>query len=271
MNNYSNRNNNIIEYSFNELEFNLYELLDLPITCSIDEIKKKFKKTIKKFHPDKISEIEEKLYYNITTAHHILSNPITRKKYDDWLLNSNMNHNSLKNNFAKEINDVKSFFPKTPKEAQQSFVKTSMKLAERHGNYVEDNRSISSIYKEKEIIRRNIPEIVNENFSNMKEFNKKFSERKINGVYCDKLVKNENNIIPFKFGENNNFTEIKNFDKIYIKDTQLEEAFTLLSIDEIDYGENGENTDNIENKISEYNNNTRELNGKKISLDDIGL
>ena len=267
MNNYSTVN----EYSFNELEFNLYELLDLPIECSIEDIKKKFKKTIKKFHPDKISEIEEKLYYNITIANHILSNIDTRKKYDNWLLKSNMNHNSLKNNFSKEINEVKLSLPKTQKEAQVSFMETSQRLAQRHGNYMEDNRSMSSIYKEKEIIRRNVPEIVQENFSSMKEFNKKFSERKVNGIYCDKLVKNENNIIPYKFGENNNFTEIKNFDKIYIKDTQLEEAFTLLSIDEIDYGENGENTDNIENKISEYNNNTRKLNGKKISLDDIGL
>ena len=264
MNNYSTVN----EYSFNELEFNLYELLDLPIECSIEDIKKKFKKTIKKFHPDKISEIEEKLYYNITIANHILSNIDTRKKYDNWLLKSNMNHNSLKNNFSKEINEVKLSLPKTQKEAQVSFMETSQRLAQRHGNYMEDNRSMSSIYKEKEIIRRNVPEIVQENFSSMKEFNKKFSERKVNGIYCDKLVKNENNIIPYKFGENNNFTEIKNFDKIYIKDTQLEEAFTLLSIDEIDYGEN---TDNIENKISEYNNNTRKLNGKKISLDDIGL
>ena len=264
MNNYSTVN----EYSFNELEFNLYELLDLPIECSIEDIKKKFKKIIKKFHPDKISEIEEKLYYNITIANHILSNIDTRKKYDNWLLKSNMNHNSLKNNFSKEINEVKLSLPKTQKEAQVSFMETSQRLAQRHGNYMEDNRSMSSIYKEKEIIRRNVPEIVQENFSSMKEFNKKFSERKVNGIYCDKLVKNENNIIPYKFGENNNFTEIKNFDKIYIKDTQLEEAFTLLSIDEIDYGEN---TDNIENKISEYNNNTRELNGKKISLDDIGL
>lgn len=256
--------------SFNDLEFNLYELLDLPVECSVEDVRKKFKKIIKKFHPDKISEVEEKLYYNITQAHHILGNINTKKKYDDWLLKSNMNHTSLKDNFSKDLEEIRKNLPKNPKEAQESFNETSVKLAGRHGNYVEDNRSISSIYKEKEQNRRNIPEIAKETFSNMKEFNKKFSERKINGVYCDKLVKSENNIIPFTFGINNNFTEIKNFDKIYIKDTMLEQAFTLLSIDTIDYGDNIE-SDNIESKISEYNNNTRELNNMKISLNNIGI
>ena len=262
---------NMIEYSFNEMEFNLYELLDLPVDCSIEAIKKNFRKIIKKFHPDKISEVEEKLYYNITTAHHVLSNNVTRQKYDNWLLKSNTNYNSLKKNFTKELETVQHFFPKTPKEAQINFIETSQKLAERHGSYVEDNRHMSSIYKEKESTRKNIPEIVKEDFSNMKEFNKKFSERKVNGVYCDKIVKSDNNIIPFNFG-NNNYTEIKNFDKIYIKDNQLEQAFSLLSIDIIDYGDNmDENSSDITTKINNYNNSTSELNSKKITLDDIGI
>ena len=42
---------------FNELEFNLYELLNIPINSSQDEIKKSFKRLIKKFHPDKITKI----------------------------------------------------------------------------------------------------------------------------------------------------------------------------------------------------------------------
>ena len=260
----------IIMQNFNDLEFNLYELLDLPIECSMENIKKKYRKIIKKFHPDKISTIEEKLYYNITIANHILSNVITRKKYDDWLLNSNKPHNLLKESFKKDITEFQSVFPKNTKEAQVSFIETSQKLAERHGTYVEDNRSISSIYKDKEQNRRNIPAINKESFIDMKEFNKTFIDRKKNGIYSDILVKSVNTIIPFKFGENNNFTEIKNFDNIYIKDTTLDQAFNLLAVDIIDYG-NDNNTDELTKQISNYNNDSRQLNNRKLSLDDIGI
>ena len=54
------------DVSFNQLEFNLYELMNLPIDCTTEDVKKQFRKLIKKFHPDKISSIEESLYYNIT-------------------------------------------------------------------------------------------------------------------------------------------------------------------------------------------------------------
>ncbi len=102
---------------FNSLEFNLYELLNLPIDSSTEEIKKTFRRLIKKFHPDKITDIEEKIYYNITLANHILSNPISRKKYDNWLLKSNQSHSSLKNNFKQEEEVIREYFPKTKEEA----------------------------------------------------------------------------------------------------------------------------------------------------------
>ena len=219
--------------SFNELEFNLYELLNLSMECTTIDVKKTFKKIIKKFHPDKISENEEKLYYNITIANHILSNEDTKLKYDDWLLNSNKSHTTLKNNFKEDLLSTIDYFPKTKKEAMIEFTKASQLLAERHGDYVEDKRNISSIYKEKETIRKHIPEIKQENFSNMKEFNEKFRERKINGVYCDKLVKREVEITPYNF-TTNKYVELKNFNNIYVKDSQLNYAFELIPEKEID-------------------------------------
>jgi curved DNA-binding protein CbpA len=255
------------QYSFNELEFNLYELLNLPTTCSLDDIKKQFKRLVKKFHPDKITELEEKLYYNITVANHILTNESTREKYDKWLLSSNKSHTSLKNNFSEELQSVSQYFPKNQKEAQLDFEEKTKYLQQRHGDYTEDKRNISSIYKEKEQNRKNIQQMEQEQFSDMKEFNQKFTERKVKGIYSNQIVKSEQNIVPYEF-KNSNYTELKDFENIYIKDTQLNYAFSLISVDDkINYDENNAS------KIDKYNNETKTLHNKKnkISLDDIGF
>ena len=163
-------------YSFNDLEFNLYELFNLPTDCSINDVKKTFRKLIKKFHPDKITSIEEKLYYNITIANHILSNQESKDSYNKWLINSNMNHANLKTNFKNDLLDVKQYFPPSAKEAQEEFKKNNDLLKNRHGDYKEDSRSIASIYKDNTLTRKQLPSIVQESFCNMKDFNKKFSE-----------------------------------------------------------------------------------------------
>ena len=250
------------DYSFNDLEFNLYELFNLPTDCSIDDVKKTFRKLIKKFHPDKISSIEEKLYYNITIANHILSNQETKNSYNNWLIKSNMNHENLKTNFKNDLLDVKHYFPPSAEVAQVEFIKNNDILKNRHGEYKEDSRSIASIYKENTINRKQLPFIAQESFSNMKDFNKKFTERKCNGVYTQ-IVKREADIIPYE-GKNNKFAEIKDFNNVYVKDNQLNYAFSLMHVkDEIDYG------DTIP-KIETYNNNTRHINNK-FTLDDIGI
>ena len=101
----------------------------------------------------------------------------------------------------------------------------------------------------------------------MKDFNKRFVDRKINGTYNNTLVKSDNNIVPFQF-KNSNFAELKDFDNMYIKDTSLNYIFSLLPMnDTIDYGEITE--DMMALKINNYNNNTRNINS--FTLDDIGI
>ena len=253
------------DISFNQLEFNLYELMNLPIECTTEDVKKQFRKLIKKFHPDKISSIEESLYYNITIAHHILSNQSSKDKYNNWLLKSNMNHSSLKKNFKDDSTEIQKLFPKDKKEAHIEFMKASEMLRQRHGTLNEDNRNFSSLYKDKESNRKRIPEIVKETFNDMKDFNKKFQERKTNGIYCDKLVKRDTTITPFNFGSNK-FTELKDINNVYLKDSTLDYAFSLLHVDTIDYGE--DTPPKLTNKIDEYNNMTRNITNN-ITLDDI--
>ncbi len=250
---------------FNSLEFNLYELLNLPINCTCDEIKKTFRKLIKQFHPDKITELEEKIYYNITTAHHILSNPISREKYDRWLLKSNQSHSTLKDNFKQEEETVRQYFPKTKEEASIQYQQDFDMLGKRHGNFIEDKRSLQNIYKEKEKERTKV-EISKENFSSMDEFNSTFSQRKVNGTYNNMIVKHTRAIQPFsqKFS---NLAELKDFDKVYIDDTQFRYAFELMPSDE-----NQMNKKDMKTRLNDYKNQTEKLNkGNKMKFDDLDL
>ena len=240
------------EVKFSSLEFNLYELLNLPINCTTDEVKKTFRRLIKKFHPDKITDVEEKLYYNITLANHILSNPNTKEKYDVWLLNSHKSHSSLRDNFKEDLVNIKQYFPQTKEEAQDDFKEKFDMLGKRHGDFVQDSRNLQQIYNIKEKERSKI-KVEKEAFNSMDEFNNAFTQRKKNGIYCDKIVKRNTDIQPFTFG-NSSYAEIKDFNNVYKKDTQLSYAFELMPADE----------DNIPNKttsqiMDEYNKTSQAL------------
>jgi curved DNA-binding protein CbpA len=249
---------------FNSLEFNLYELLNLPITSTTEEIKKTFRKLIKQFHPDKITEIEEKIYYNLTLANHILSNPASREKYDRWLLKSNQSHSALKQNFLKEEEVVRNYFPKNQDEAKIKYAQDFEMLGKRHGEVVEDKRTLQNIYKDKEKERSKVS-IAKEDFSSMDEFNNTFSKRKTNGYYNNMIVKRTTDIQPFTF-KNSNLAELKDFDKVYISDTQYRYAFELMPSDESKM-----NQQNAKERLDEYNNTTQSLKTNKINFDDLNF
>lgn len=249
---------------FNSLEFNLYELLNLPIDVSTEEIKKTFRKLIKRFHPDKITELEEKIYYNITLANHILSNPISRNKYDKWLLKSNQNHADLKNNFKNDEEIIRSYLPKNQEEAKIQYAQNFEMLGKRHGDIKEDKRSLNMIYKDKEKERVKVS-IDKEDFVNMDDFNNTFTKRKINGSYSNMIVKKTSEIQPFSL-KNTNLAELKDFDKVYINDTQYRYAFELMPSDETKI-----NGKNIKERLDDYNNTTQSLKNNKLNFEDLNI
>ncbi len=252
---------------FNKLEFNLYELLNLEIDSSIDEIKKKFKKLIKMFHPDKITDAEEKIYYNLTIANHILTNPESRKKYDTWLLNSHKSHSSLKDSFKSEETKIREYFPQSKEEAQIEFGKNFELLGQRHGNINDDSRPLQTIYKDKEKERKNVS-ITKEDFNNMDEFNKKFTERKQKGIYTTQIVKRNNDIQPYSFKTTagNKYAQLKDFDKVYINDTQYKYAFELIASDD------NSNNKTMEQRMNDYNKESNNLkNNMKNNINNLNI
>lgn len=60
---------------------NPYKILDLPITSSYEEIRKKYKSLAQQHHPDRGGD--EEIFKQVKLAYEILSDPDRRKDYDE--------------------------------------------------------------------------------------------------------------------------------------------------------------------------------------------
>ncbi|KAK3116638.1 hypothetical protein LTR53_002752 [Teratosphaeriaceae sp. CCFEE 6253] len=68
-----------------DVKHNYYTDLDLPSTCSIDEVKKQYRRLALLYHPDRNAGKEEEVvpkFQAIQTAHEVLSDPALKSKYD---------------------------------------------------------------------------------------------------------------------------------------------------------------------------------------------
>jgi curved DNA-binding protein CbpA len=258
---------------FNNLKYNLYELLNVKKNASLDEISSSFRRIIKKFHPDKqkLSKVEEELFYEITTAYHILSNEKNRYMYNQFLDLKNHNNNrqvNNTNNYQTIIDEVKNYFPESKEEAVKDYLKKSEKLYQRHGAEDISDEKLSQLVKNKNKERDNIESIQREDFKSQDEFNNKFTQRKVDGNYSDKIVEyNGGQIMPFELGKSSlSLTQLKDFNNMYTHDsvreknmTSLSQAFLLQPHVEIDedfnYNEKINNRDDNYNTYNKYNNN----------------
>ena len=64
---------------------NYYEILEIPRDATQGEIKKKFRELAKKTHPDKTKEDSEEEMVELNKAYEVLSDEVSRKKYDRYL------------------------------------------------------------------------------------------------------------------------------------------------------------------------------------------
>lgn len=77
-----------------------YKILQVERTASIDEIKKSYRKLVKKFHPDQNpnNENAEKIFAKISEAYDTLSNTEKKASYDKRLFGSTENFENEKKN-----------------------------------------------------------------------------------------------------------------------------------------------------------------------------
>lgn len=220
-----------IEIDFNNLKYNLYEILNVSSDADSIKIKKSFMKIVKTFHPDKNSELEEEIYYHIILANQILLNKDSRKKYDDYINNTAKTFDELKETFDKSITNIECYFPKKNTSLYE-FNNKIITLNNKHGYNEQESAEpvIDKFNKIKE--KRNITDIKieKEYFTTLDEFNSKFSTNKLKGGKLqDQIIEYKNTpqeLSTYIIGEQ--YTNLQDIDKLYIEDSIQSSKFSSL-------------------------------------------
>jgi curved DNA-binding protein CbpA len=254
-----------IEIDFNNLKYNLYEILNISADSDEKKIKKHFMKIIKTFHPDKNSDLEEDIYYHIILANQILLNKDSRKRYDEYIKTKSESFNELKTQFNKSVDNIEKFFPEK-NNSNTVFKDKFNELNKKHGYNEFMNENMDDKFKKLKNSRET-PEIKiqKEDIKNISEFNNIFNTNKSSGKFTDVLVYNKSTpseLSTYVLGEN--YTNLVDIDKLYIEDSiqttkysSLDRAFMLHP------QVNNINNKSLDDKMKEYVDNSKEYNSMR--------
>lgn len=220
-----------ITLNFNELKYNLYEILNVEQDASENKIKKAFRNLVLNFHPDKNKKTEEEIYYHIITANQILTNPEFRNKYNDFINKKSLTHDELKKNINTFIkNEINSG------DALSDFKKKNQDLDNKHLNGFNYNNMSYNEIKQK---RENEINIDFENIHDDEHFNTVFENKLSNGTFSKQLITiPENNKLAItNVGDNYTSLDLA-FNNLYVEDgsistskfSSLDLAFSLLPV-----------------------------------------
>ena len=241
-----------MKVNFDELEYNLYELLNIPENSNNDQIKSAYKKLVLKYHPDKNPGQDfTDLLSNVNIAYRVLKKSETRQKYDNYLKNkrntNDISHNNLKLNYQN--NSKKEVSQADIRNAKTGFHNKMNELNNKH-NYNPDFSVMNSNQANQELNllqerRKNlnidhVPIFNNSKFTNQ-GFNEKFDAFK-NGdknlnIHNQEIIKTENNLVPSAYHPSDNsltqytpFTEAS-YNDLYVEDSNIQSNnFTSLDI-----------------------------------------
>ncbi len=255
-----------ITVNFETLKFNLYEILNISKDASENKIKKAFRNLILNFHPDKNSDAEEDIYQHIIIANQILSNKVSRKKYDNFLNNVEHTHDELKKNFNR-TNIEPSF---SAEEAQILFQNKLDELTQKHNkDFIETNTNEN--YEKLLKTRETTFEIPKEDITDMNDFNNKFENKLLNNNFGHELIQSNENL-KLTTLVTDNYTQLDvAFDNLYIdgggvatsKYTSLDTAFKIQSFDT-----SNRTNISIEEAINNYKKETERLTEPKLKFNE---
>jgi curved DNA-binding protein CbpA len=224
-----------IEIDFNDLKYNLYEILNVPIDAPEIKIKKSFMKLVKNFHPDKNLELEEEIYYHIILSNQILLNKESRAKYNVFLQTSADTFKELKDTFNKNIKNIEQNFSNKELSLNEYIAKNEI-LNKKHNeqSFIDTNHQSVLERFEKLKTKRNDINIIKENINNDKEFNTKFENNKIDGKFKDQIIEYVATGDLTTYISGDVYTSLSDMDKLYLEDSvqnvkysSLDRAFTL--------------------------------------------
>ena len=264
--------------NFEKLEFNPYEVLNLEKDCTKNDIKKKYKKLILKFHPDKNKEVDNAdLIFNIVNqSYNILIK--NKDSYDNYLLNKTKSKNylDLKENFKNEKNNTNNINKinneyKKENEKEGSYEYKEMMLNKKHNFNPEILNKESSIPLNSDDLKDKINELI-ENRNNIKicqdlehdnilkskeKFNSNFeniNHNKKNEELNKLSVYQGNNTNTEIYSELNMISELYQDSNVENEDyfSNLDEAFKIQNINMNDNNKK----ENLEDRIKQYENQT---------------
>ena len=121
-----------------------YMILNVSKDCDIDTLKKKFKKRIMKYHPDKNNNdpVKTKKFKLVSEAYNVLSDPYKRGRYDVEYEKQNKKNNlfDISNNFINMDDLLKNM----PKGKMKSYSYSSSKI-NNNGDIVERQKVSSNL------------------------------------------------------------------------------------------------------------------------------
>jgi curved DNA-binding protein CbpA len=256
----------LVTINFNELKFNLYEVLGLTNEASESRIKKSYKKLLIELHPDKNPDSNEEIFNHIIIANQVLANSILRKDYDTYLeeKDNKILHTDLKNNFESVIKDVEKLFP-IKEDATKKFKSKIEELNNIHGvNSDLDSKNVMGQYEQLKKMRESHVSIPQEKISNRDDFNQKFESRKDIGTFNSQIIPVNPNSTLGTYQPNDALVGIGDYSKLYLEDnvstgsyTSLNMAFKIQKID------SNISEKSLKERMEEYKNQTNQYNTRK--------
>ena len=258
-----NMSKHTVEINFDELKFNLYDLLAVSPDATEKKIKKAYRKLIIKFHPDKDNLVDEEIYNHLTIANQVLTNDDLRKKYDNWLNSfgdDNPGHKDLKQNFEDSVSQIKCHFPSMPSEAKVSYFEKAENLNNKHGVNNDFNQNTMEKYNAKKKELEQDIEFENLNIKNKNDFDNKFNTVKEDREICQDIIKSNGQIMEFnQQSVGDEYLSITNYSLLYSEDSiqgnkysSLDNAFKLQP--KMEFVE-----EDIEKKMKDYKNFSNDL------------
>ncbi len=255
-----------ITINFETLKFNLYDILNISKDASESKIKKAFRNLILNFHPDKNSEAEEDIYQHIIIANQVLSNNISRSKYNDYLYNVEYTHDELKKqNFNVKRPNI------SQEEVQKLFDNKIQELTKKHNNtFIE--KDTNENYEKLLKTRQNEFEIPREEIKDITDFNNKFKNKMLNNNLTDQIMPVSKEIKLTTYNLNDNYTQLDvAFDNLYIdgggistsKYTSLDTAFKIQPLEL-----NNKMNISIEDAINNYKKETKILTDQNLTFNE---
>jgi len=254
---------NPVIFNFDDLKYNLYEMLGLTKQASENRIKKTIKKLMLELHPDKNKDTKDELLQHLYSAKDILGDEKKRKEYDDFLENT-ITPLDLKSNFTAQKKDIEKFFP-VKEEAESSFLNKIEESNKKHGfSANSDSGNIMNKYETIKKNRNSQISIPQEQITNTKDFNSKFENKKDSGKFNEQIIVSNPNSSLGTYQPNDGLATIGDYSNLYAEDsvstgsyTSLDMAFKMQKIN-TEYKEKS-----LEQRMKEYKNDTTQFSNRK--------